>query len=306
MASISRISRKLVKAADVFLMTVRLAVVVLVVLPFRAVEGAGLTWPDERLLPQFSVPASTLDCIDVSSVSGEEADLFVSLEGIVNRTQPRLACVSDRSAEGEFTWLKLHDLKWQMTDGYADIMKYRSELKGLVVTDPKLPDTLNLATTIAGLKNELVCDPGLLPKLTNAPCNLPIQDDLRGRFRDRYEIYEYLRTNLWPDCTHRIIAGMAPHLHGNLRDYLVAAKAASVWLDPRNSRDAAMLAAFVSDMTPAHGVYMGWWPDEDAGLKWIGQYRDPGARQRLFQQRLRIRGNDAICSSSRHPPAAPA
>ena len=42
-------------------------------------------------------------------------------------------------------------------------------MTGLVVTDPAQPDALNLATTIAGVKNELICDPSLLATLTNAP-----------------------------------------------------------------------------------------------------------------------------------------
>src|SRR5713101_5137533 len=46
-----------------------------------------------RFLPTFSPPAATIDCIDVSSASSAEADLFGSLEGIVNRAQPRIACV---------------------------------------------------------------------------------------------------------------------------------------------------------------------------------------------------------------------
>jgi len=121
-------------------------------------------------------------------------------------------------------------------------LKSETNVTGLVVTDPTQPDTLNLATTIAGLKNELVCDPSLLLTLTNAPYSLTIQDDLRGKFSNKFQVYQYLFTNYWPQCTHRIIAGMETNGHGHLREYLVAVKAAAVWLNPGAASEAAALA----------------------------------------------------------------
>src|SRR4051794_30225931 len=46
------------------------------------IQGAGLTWPANQLLPTFSTPAPVVDAIDVSSASSAEIDLFASLEGI--------------------------------------------------------------------------------------------------------------------------------------------------------------------------------------------------------------------------------
>ena len=146
------------------------------------VRAGGLSWPTNQFLPTFATPASVIDCIDISTASGPEADLFTSLEGLVNRAQPRIACVYNSAEEGKFTWLTLHGLGYSLIDGYIAILKYRTNVTGLVVTDPGQPDTLNLATTIAGLKNELICDPSLLSKLTNSPYYLTIKDDLRGKF----------------------------------------------------------------------------------------------------------------------------
>jgi len=244
-------------------------------LAVNCAHGTGLTWPAGQLLPTFSTPATNIDCIDISSASGAEQDLFASLEGIVNRTQPRIACVSSSEEEGEFTWLTIHNLPYHLTNGYGTILKYETNITGLVVDDPNQPDTLNLATTIAGLNNELICDPSLLNTLTNAPYALAVKDDLRGRFSTKYQVYNYLYTNCWPLCTHRIFAGMETNGHGALRDYLVAVKSGVVWLDPGSSADATALAPFISSMTPAAGVYMGWWPNEANGLQWIAQYGIP-------------------------------
>jgi alpha-tubulin suppressor-like RCC1 family protein len=239
--------------------------------------GAGLNWPTNQLLPTFSRPASVLDCIDVSAASNAEIDLFASLEGIVNRTQPQIACVSSGDGEGKFTWLNVHNLPYNLTNGYGAILKYRSYLAGLVVTDPNQPDTLNLATTIAGVNNQLICDPSLLATLTNAPYNLPVGVDLRGMFANQYQVYGYLYTNYWPQCTHRIITGLYTNLHGNLRDYCVAVKSAVVWLDPGtlNFSDKATLGLYLGNMIAAQSLYMGWWPNEGNGLGWIAQYGVP-------------------------------
>jgi hypothetical protein len=236
--------------------------------------ATGLNWPTNRLLPAFSAPVAVPDCIDVTSVTSAESDLFVSLQGLVNRTQPQLACVVG-GQEGKFTWMDLHNLPYTLISGYTALSKYQTNVTGLVVTDPAVPDTLNLATTIAGVSNEVVCDPALLGILTNSPYNFSIHDDLRGRFADKYAVYRYLYTNYWPQCSHRLLAGMDPNVHGTLRDYLVALKVATVWLDPGNSADQSVLALFCSGMAPANSVYVGWWPSEGNGLNWIYQYGIP-------------------------------
>lgn len=238
-------------------------------------RGDGLDWPDNRLLPAFPKPVPVLDCVELTHSGGAEVDLMASLQGVVNRSQPRLVTVFGREGEGEFTWLQLHKLDYRMIDVYAAVLKYKTNATGLVVIDPDQPETLNVATTMAGVNDELICAPSLLRVLTNAPYNLRIVDDLRGRFEDKYAMDRFLYTNCWPRCTHRLFAGMSPNLHGHLRDYLVATKCATVWLGPGKAEDAELLRSFVSDMKSAHGVYIGWWPGEGDGLEWIAQYGIP-------------------------------
>ena len=274
------------------------------------VQAQGINWPTNQLLPTFSAPAPVLDCIDVSSASGAEIDLFNSLEGIVNRNQPRVACVSTVNGEGEFTWINLHNLPYSLTNGYNAILKYRTNFTGLVVTDPNQAHTLNLATTMAGVNNELICDPSLLATLTNAPYNLPIVDDLRGRFADKYAVYGYLYTNYWPQCTHRILAGMETNVDGNLRDYLVAMKVATVWLDPGSiSKDATMMALFTSQMTPANGflngVYIGWVPNEGNDVPWLATYGIPVVASDFFVNGSVFSGVNSPINVPAIPPPPP-
>jgi hypothetical protein len=243
-------------------------------LPGRARAG-GIDWPGKQLLPTFAKPADVLDCIDLTDDSMSEFDLFTGFEGLVNRSRPRVVCASEGRGEGKYTWIELHNLKYKKIDGYDALLKYRDAFTGLVVTDPSQPDTLNLATTIAGVKDELICDPNLLSTLTNAPYTIPIVDDLRGKFTNKFEVYDYLHSHYWSQCTHRILAGMGPGLHGHLRDYLVALKVAAIWLGPGKTDDAQLLKKFVGDMKPLHGMYMGWWPGEGDGLEFIAKYGIP-------------------------------
>jgi len=272
-----------------------------------SMSGSGITWPANKLMPTFATPAAVMDAIDISSASGAEIDLFSSLQGIVNRTQPRIVCVSTADGEGEFTWLKLHNFSYSLTNGYNLLLKYQSEYNGLVVTDTNVPDTLNLATTIAGVKNELICNPDLLPTLTNAPYNLAVLDDLRGKFSNKYQVYGYLYTNYWPLCTHRLMAGLQPNLDGVLRDYLVAMKVATVWLDPgpANLQDQSTLGLFLSGMTPANGVYIGWWPSEGNGLGWIAQYGIPVLASDFLRNASVFGGASCVINIPDIPPPPP-
>jgi hypothetical protein len=257
------------------------------------------------MLPTFSTPAANLDCIDLSGLSDAESDLFTSLQGIVNRAQPRIACVAGGDGEGKTTWLDLHNLPYTTINGYTAIQKYKTNVAGLVVVDTNLMHTLNLATTISGVSNQLICTPALLSTLTNSPYSFPVIEDLRGRFADKYQVYGYLYTNYWPQCTHRMVAGLYTNLHGELRDYLVALKCATLWLDPATTADKNLLARFVSVMPPMNGIYTGWWPNEGSGLNWIAGYGIPVLASDYFRNGSVFSGVAHALSIPEVPPPPP-
>ena len=230
---------------------------------------SGLFWPSNQFLPTFSTPASTLDAIDLEGASNSDYYLFVTLSGLVNRTQPRLAVVHDAS-EGKYWWITNSGLDYVNIDRWAALTKYRSAVQGIVVFDPGMIDTVNLATTIAGVSNGVVADPSFVSKLTAPPYNLPIIEDLRGKFLNKYQVYQYLHDKYWPYCTHRVITGIPGGLAGALRDYIVAVKAACVYLDPRNSADTSMMNQFYGYLKPGKTVYLGWWVDENSGVSYAG------------------------------------
>lgn len=188
------------------------------VAPAGAADREGVTWPEGQALPTFAA-ARHLDVADIEDIPGDEQLLFATLQGIVNRSQPRIYLLHP-SDEGKETWLRdglgvsctMHDSPWKLLD------KYGREARGLVVYDPQAPDTVNVATTLAGLKDALAVSPGLLDRLTSAPFNYAVLDDLRGRFASRLDAYQWQFENLWPQTTHRMLIALSPTRGVEIRD----------------------------------------------------------------------------------------
>lgn len=204
-----------------------------------------------------------------------EAALFTSLKGIVNRTQPRIYTYDNavRGEEGRENWLNSLGLGYtDVSDNWLLLSKYLNEVDGIVVYDDQLPDTLNLATTIASLNDGIVAPPSLVSKLTSAPYNLPILDDLRGDYANKIEVYQDLYDNYWPTLPHRLIVGLNPNLTGFLRDYATALGVAVIWLDPDVPAENTLLRQFFDDMPYGSGIYMGWWPAEQRGVETASEY----------------------------------
>ena len=226
---------------------------------------ATISWPEDQLLPSFAAPALMLDYLDLENVRDDERNLFVSLQGLVNREKPRIYVTNGNSVEGKTTWLRDAKLAHtRVVDPYTLISKYSSSARGLVVYDPQQPATINLATTLAGLSDLLVVSPALAKKLTSAPYNLLIREDLRGAYRSSLQVYQALYNKFWSRTTHRTIVGLEPSLSGYVRDYAVANRAAVVWLNARDEAENALLRRFLADM-PASAPYLGWFPKPEGG-----------------------------------------
>ena len=89
---------------------------------------------------------------------------------------------------------------------------YKNEVKGVIIYDPKVPDSINVATTLAGLKDAVVASPELAAKLQASPYDLKILDDLQGKFKDKLDAYTWQYENLWSQTTHRMLVGLSPDI----------------------------------------------------------------------------------------------
>jgi GxGYxYP putative glycoside hydrolase C-terminal domain/GxGYxY sequence motif in domain of unknown function N-terminal len=163
-----------------------------------------LYWPPDRALPTFP-EAFHLDAADLTALDGDQRGLLVSLQGIVNRTRPRLYFYWGTDPTN-LEWLQTIHVPYTIsTAPWSLFARYRSEVQGAIVYDPLVPDTINLATTLAGVHNAVIATADLASQFS-----LPILDDLRGRFTNNISVYQYALENVWPSLTKRLVTAIAP------------------------------------------------------------------------------------------------
>ncbi|MBB6675117.1 GxGYxYP domain-containing protein [Cohnella nanjingensis] len=168
-----------------------------------------INWPEKQALPSFA-KAKRLDVADIVDAPGDVKLLLATLQGVVNRTEPRIYLLESEE-EGKTTWLNNLDVPYQLhADAWELVHAYKGEVKGIVVYDPHVPDSINVATTLAGLKDAVVASPALAERLKEAPYSLKVLDDLRGKFKDRLDAYTWQYENLWSQTTHRMLVGLSP------------------------------------------------------------------------------------------------
>lgn len=171
------------------------------------VENGAIEWPEDQVLPTFT-KAKHLDVADIHDSPGEIKILLTTLQGVINQQKPRIYVQQDK----EDPWLK-NDLKipYTLHDDAMDVLKkYADEINGIIVYDPEIPDSINVATTLAGLKGAVVASPELAEQLTSEPYNLRVLEDLQGKFKDRMDAYTWQYENLWSQTTHRMLVGLPP------------------------------------------------------------------------------------------------
>lgn len=240
-------------------------------------KDRGIHWPEGQAFPHFAAPAAELDGLDMGTpeLSVEEKVMFSALQGIVNRSEPRIF-LFDVIREGKFKWPDILGLEIRETpsaDRFSIVKKYEDELDGLVLYDPAVsPHYANLASTIAGIEDALPVTPAILEGLRKAGVELQVTADLTGLgFTRPQEIYGYLFENYWDKCTHRLLVSLRPEL-AYVRDLAVASGAAVVWLDPRNWPENTVLRKFMSSMEPGKSIVTGWYAEERSGIGLATEY----------------------------------
>ena len=201
-------------------------------------------------MPSFAAPAQ-LDAADITSLTNDQQLLLTSLQGIVNRTQPRIYLFLSGD-DTDQTWLQTTNVSNTVTtDPLSLIGKYGGEAAGAVIYDPILPDTANVATSLAGVMGGVIATADLASQY-----DLPILADLRGKFATKLDAYNWLIDNYWTQLTPRLLSAISPTTP-NLRDYIVATKSLVFWLDPEVPEEAALFAQILQKVAP-DTPYMGW------------------------------------------------
>lgn len=239
-----------------------------------------LAWPVERVFPLFQVPQH-LDVYDVHSASRTVQFSIATLVGLINRPQP---CVYLLDREHDAFWLQealssiphtlsslvgaavLHDL----------LTKYRSLVQGLIIYDPALIDTANIATMLAAQRNGIAVTPDQVQELQQAPYNLAILADLRVyKWSSRLQAYHWAMDNLRSSSSPRLVAGLDPNISLGIRPFLVATRAFIYWLNPLDFLpdpgagllcERGLMKQIFQSYAPNTAGHFGWFIQEGSGV----------------------------------------
>ncbi len=220
--------------------------------PASALTGAGpapshddgLYWPSNQALPSFLKPVH-LDYADIQNLTGDQQVLLTTLQGIVNRQQPRLY-FSMSNDNSDQAWLTTFKVPYTTaSDPLTLIDCYRHLASGAIVYDPDVPDTINVATTLASLRNAVVASADLA-----AQYQFPVFEDLRGVFTNKLDAYNWVLDKYWPSLTHRILTGISP---AN-RTVIPSVPWTTLLKVTQPVTDGSNTAVYTADLTPLLGT----------------------------------------------------
>ncbi len=227
----------------------------------------------ETVCPKSAAPAKILWAV---RLDGPEKGLDLALplsclQGLVNRQQPQIFLVHDRFDEKWLDWLRQRgDVEEVRRVGSRVLFeKFLPAAKGLVLIDPDLPGSINVATMLAAVEGWLP----VVPRLRSEFPRLEVAMDLRGRWKKNIEGYRWFYGTYGEQMSHRACANYDPGQF-ELRDYLVQFKIPLVWVshpdDAQRSATAspAEEAQFARDLfqsLPSNIPCFGWWDHGQAG-----------------------------------------
>lgn len=221
---------------------------------------------------------------------------LVGMQGVINRSKPSVyvewydpLIPELTESAAEWTFLMERRVAVQRVDleveGAIEFLmeRFSDWFSGIVVYDPDVPDTINLATMIAGLEDRIIMAPDQIG-MSAVPAFDSITD-LRDVVRaegwdsseeSKHRIYTWVYDNLWPRLDHRMIGVVSPgpptsregvagsgryyQLDVTPRDYLVALRVPVLWLSPEDEPDASLFNRFLADAPapiPLTGVFAG-------------------------------------------------
>lgn len=235
-------------------------------------EAKYMKWSEDVIIPRFPEPAERLDAITSGAMTNDEQVTFSTLQGIVNRTQPRILLIDEGADEGGETWAKTFGVRYKITTAakkYDLIAKYATEFDGVVLySTDKSEHYTNLACTIANTMNALPMTKTVYDKVCSKAGVTPeiICDLTDLEMTKTGEIYTYLYENYWDKCSHRLLFSENASDGYHMRDLAAATGSAVVWLDCTNGSQKRTFLNLLSDMTPGSSACLGFYTTERSGI----------------------------------------
>ena len=237
----------------------------------KAEAGASTMEARRSMVPRSNPPARQMMVASVAHLGSEEQTAFAVMQGVLNRSQPRVFLVHDVEDGHWLNWLRergdIETIEW--VSPYEILRRFRNGLKGCIVTDPSVAATTNVATFLAGLKDAVAVSPELVEAF-----GLPVLEDLRGRWRRDIDAYRWAYDQLFASANQSALAHLNPY-SSRLRDYMAEFGVFVFWLSGSKEADGDREIEFARELFTRVGPntpVLGWWGAH-------GQGASPGIRE---------------------------
>ena len=253
-------------------------------LPATATTSHPATTTTPELWPKLS-PFQTLVVAHLTGATSDQQLAATTLEGAYNQLQGTNRLYVVQSADDQ-TWLTdhvLHGVHWSLLKSQggmgatgqlnALLADYGADIKGAIVTNSSDPDTINLATTMAGVDDAMVADPSQLPLLQQY--GIPVIYSFADQsFATSTAAYQWEYTNLFSQTNPADLVMLNPADYGSLRDYIIATKSFVFYLTSTDSTEEPLMNQIIS-ARPAGTPILGYIADEGpdvADLSSLGDF----------------------------------
>jgi GxGYxY sequence motif in domain of unknown function N-terminal/GxGYxYP putative glycoside hydrolase C-terminal domain len=238
--------------------------------------------PSTALWPRFSTPRA-VEAVDVRGLTPADRLAAVTLEGVYNAAQQPSRLYVTQLPDDQF-WLTQIPNGIQvttLTPGPQEtvlqmlLKRYRRFIAGAIETNPSNPDTVNLATTMAGIDHAVV----IAPSQESVVRSLGIHV-LYSFNTPTFTGYNVVQTYQWgvqhllPRTSTRILTMLFPTDTGDIRDYSVATGSFIFWLTSTDAAQKPVMNTII-EHTPANTPIMGYIPHEGpdvADLSSLGHF----------------------------------
>jgi hypothetical protein len=247
--------------------------------PARAsTTAAGGGLPAAALFPKFSTP-KTLYVADTTGFSGEDLLTALTLQGVYNGEQHSSRLYLIQSAEDKSLLSLVPSGISQVTiptpsSGtllQALLRRFGPYIRGAIVTDPSNVDTVNLATTLAGIDHAVVINPD--QESLAASLGIPVVynfDTAAFTADTQVQTYEWAIQNLLPKATTKLQFQIAGTNDGWDRDYAVATRSFVYYLTTVDADEVPLLTT-VLHHDPVNTPILGYVPNENQDVAYESQ-----------------------------------
>lgn len=203
----------------------------------------------------------------------EERLLAVSLQGLINRKQPRIY-LRERLSDHLLNLYKEKGIIKKETE-YSALLpllkQYKEEITGAIIYDPEKTWTINLVSNIASVEDRIIISPCQLPQVEQAGIS-DIKDIKDFGFKNECEAFDWYMANIFPKQYHSILSVCGyEKMHDIYRDYLICFRIPTFWLpgkkDPDYNPEMENRIIRLWQKTPVNIPVIGFWPATESGYE---------------------------------------